>query len=229
MRLDRYLSQVTELSRSESRQMIRAGRVSVDGSAITQPAHQVDSTTQIHLDEQRLERPQSRYYMVNKPAGVVCATRDPSHRTILDLLDLGRPETLHIAGRLDIDATGLVLLTDDGQWSHRITSPGRSCGKTYLVTLKHPLQQEQAATIRQGVSLRNEEKPTRPADLQQLDEIRLRLTISEGRYHQVKRMFAAVGNRVVGLHRLSIGPLTLDERLSAGDYRALSQNEIDSF
>lgn len=229
MRLDRYLSQVTELSRSESRQMIRAGRVSVDGSAITQPAHQVDSTTQIHLDEQRLERPQPRYYMVNKPAGVVCATRDPSHRTILDLLDLGRPETLHIAGRLDIDATGLVLLTDDGQWSHRITSPGRSCGKTYLVTLKHPLQQEQAATLRQGVSLRNEEKPTRPADLQQLDEIRLRLTISEGRYHQVKRMFAAVGNRVVGLHRLSIGPLTLDERLSAGDYRALSQNEIDSF
>ncbi|MCG8016960.1 MAG: 16S rRNA pseudouridine(516) synthase RsuA [Candidatus Thiodiazotropha sp. 'RUGA'] len=229
MRLDRYLSQVTELSRSESRQMIRAGRVSVDGSAITQPAHQVDSTTQIRLDEQRLERPLSRYYMVNKPAGVVCATRDPSHRTILDLLNLGRTETLHIAGRLDIDATGLVLVTDDGQWSHRITSPGRSCGKTYLVTLKHPLQQDQAATLRQGVSLRNEEKPTRPADLQQLDETRLRLTITEGRYHQVKRMFAAVGNRVVGLHRLSIGPLTLDESLSAGDYRALNQNEIDSF
>ncbi|MCG7981279.1 MAG: 16S rRNA pseudouridine(516) synthase RsuA [Candidatus Thiodiazotropha lotti] len=229
MRLDRYLSQVTELSRSESRQMIRAGRVSVDGLAIAQPAHQVDSRAQIHLDERLLDRPLPRYYMVNKPAGVVCATRDPSHRTILELLDLSRAETLHIAGRLDIDATGLVLVTDDGQWSHRITSPGRSCGKTYLVTLKYPLQEAQAAILRQGVSLRNENKPTRPADLYQLGETQLMLTITEGRYHQVKRMFAAVGNRVVGLHRQSIGPLTLDECLSAGDYRVLTRNEIDSF
>ncbi|MCG7900266.1 MAG: 16S rRNA pseudouridine(516) synthase RsuA [Candidatus Thiodiazotropha weberae] len=229
MRLDRYLSQVTELSRSESRQMIRAGRVSVDGLAITQPAHQVDSTTQIHLDDRLLDRPLPRYYMVHKPVGVVCATRDPSHRTILELLDLSRPETLHIAGRLDIDATGLVLVTDDGRWSHRITSPGRSCGKTYLVALKHPLKEAQAAAIRQGIPLRNESKPTRPAELQQLDETQLRLTITEGRYHQVKRMFAAVGNRVVGLHRQSIGPLSLDESLAAGDYRALTQSEIEIF
>ncbi|MCG8487145.1 MAG: 16S rRNA pseudouridine(516) synthase RsuA [Chromatiales bacterium] len=229
MRLDRYLSQVTELSRSESRQLIRAGRVSVDGLAIAQPAHHVDRRAEILLDDRRLERPLPRYYMVNKPAGVVCATQDPSHRTILDLLDLERSDTLHIAGRLDIDATGLVLVTDDGQWSHRITSPARRCGKTYLVALKHPLKESQAATLRQGVSLRNESKPTRPADLQMVDETHLRLTITEGRYHQVKRMFGAVGNRVIGLHRESIGSLTLDQHLSPGDCRALTQQEVDCF
>jgi 16S rRNA pseudouridine516 synthase len=167
--------------------------------------------------------------MVNKPAGVVCATQDPSHRTILELLQLPRSETLHIAGRLDIDATGLVLITDDGQWSHRITSPARRCSKTYLVELKHPLKEAQAETIRQGVSLRNESKPTRPADLQLVDQIHLRLTITEGKYHQVKRMFAAVGNRVVGLHRESIGALSLDESLSMGDYRSLNPIEIGLF
>jgi 16S rRNA pseudouridine516 synthase len=229
MRLDRYLSQVTELSRSQSRQMIRVGRVSVDGVVIAQPAYQVELNGQIRLDERLLDSPLPRYFMVNKPAGVVCATCDPSHRTILDLLDLARPETLHIAGRLDIDTTGLVLITDDGQWSHRITSPARDCDKTYLVTLKYPLKEAQATTIRQGVSLRSESKPTRPADLQLVDETHLRLSITEGKYHQVKRMFAAVGNRVVGLHRESIGPLALDKSLSAGQYRALTQVEIEIF
>ncbi|MEJ2622192.1 MAG: 16S rRNA pseudouridine(516) synthase RsuA [Candidatus Thiodiazotropha sp.] len=229
MRLDRYLSQITELSRSQSRQMIRVGRVSVDGLVVAQPAYQVEHSAQIRLDERLLESPLPRYYMVNKPAGVVCATQDPSHRTILDLLDLARPETLHIAGRLDIDATGLVLITDDGQWSHRITSPVRRCDKTYLVALKYPLEEAQAAAIRQGITLRSESKPTRPAVLQMVDETHLRLTITEGKYHQVKRMFAAVGNRVVGLHRQSIGSLILDENLSAGQYRALTQVEAKVF
>ncbi len=229
MRLDRYLSRVTELSRSESRRMIRAGRVSVDGAAIAQPARQVDRRADIRVDGRLLERPLPRYYMVNKPAGVVSASRDPSHRTILELLDLTRPEALHIAGRLDIDATGLLLVTDDGQWSHRITSPVRQCGKTYLVALKHPLEETQATTIRQGVLLRDATEATRPADLQMVDETRLRLTITEGRYHQVKRMFAAVGNRVVGLHRESIGPLALDERLAPGEYRSLTRKEIGWF
>jgi 16S rRNA pseudouridine516 synthase len=209
--------------------MIRVGRVSVDGVVVTQPAYQAEQSAQIRLDERLLEGPLPRYYMVNKPAGVVCATHDPSHRTILDLMDLIRPETLHIAGRLDMDATGLVLITDDGQWSHRITSPVRRRDKTYLVALKYPLKEAQAAAIRQGVALRSESKPTRPAELQTVDETHLRLTITEGKYHQVKRMFAAVGNRVVGLHRESIGSLTLDESLSAGQYRTLTKDEVKVF
>jgi 16S rRNA pseudouridine516 synthase len=229
MRLDRYLSQVTPLSRSDARSAIRAGRVHVDGVSMLCPAYQVDPGVEVIFDGQPLETPAPRYYMLNKPAGVVCASRDPSHRTVLALFDLVRPDRLHVAGRLDIDATGLVLVTDDGQWSHRITSPVKACGKTYLVTLKHELSDTAALQIEQGVVLHNEEKPTRPASLQKLDETHFRLSITEGRYHQVKRMFAAVGNRVVALHRLSIGPLVLDEQLAAGAYRPLTPDEINAF
>ncbi|MES9942336.1 MAG: 16S rRNA pseudouridine(516) synthase RsuA [Candidatus Thiodiazotropha sp. 6PLUC2] len=229
MRLDRYISQVTELSRSEVRSAIRAGRVSVDGSAIVQPAHQVAISASVLFDEQILAAPLPRYYMLNKPAGVVCATQDPSHRTVLDLLPQVRSDKLHIAGRLDIDSTGLVLITDDGQWSHRVTSPLKACGKTYRVELKSALSDADALQIEQGVTLHHEKKPTRPAVLQKLGETHLRLTITEGKYHQVKRMFAAVGNRVVALHRESIGALTLDEHLDPGAHRPLTPEEVDLF
>ena len=229
MRLDRYLSQVTELSRSQARSAIRAGRVLVEGVAVNQPSRQVESQTAVVLDDLALRPPLPRYYMLNKPLGVVCATRDPSHRTVLDLLDTVGFGSLHIAGRLDIDASGLVLITDDGQWSHRITAPVRDCGKTYRVGLAEPLSEADAERLRQGVELRHESKPTRPAELQMLGESRLRLTITEGKYHQVKRMLAAVGNRVVSLHRESIGGLTLDEGLAEGEYRLLSQEEVALF
>ena len=229
MRLDRYLSQVTELSRSEARSAIRAGRVSVDGRAIVRPAHQVDTAAAVLFDEQTLATPLPRYYMLNKPAGVVCATQDSSHRTVLDLLGQDRYDNLHIAGRLDIDATGLVLITDDGQWSHRVTSPVKACGKTYRVELKSALSDADALQIEQGVTLHHEKKPTRPATLQMLSENHLCLTITEGKYHQVKRMFASVGNRVVALHRESIGALTLDKQLAPGAHRSLTAEEVDLF
>lgn len=229
MRLDRYLSQVTELSRSEARSAIKSGRVWVDGVAVLQPAQHLDLPASVVFDAQVLDAPQPRYLMLNKPLGVVCATQDPSHRTVLDLLDLERLDKLHIAGRLDIDTTGLVLITDDGQWSHRITSPVRGCGKTYRVELNYPLSDADAMRIRQGVLLHQQQKPTRPASLQMLSETHLRLTISEGKYHQVKRMFAAVGNRVITLHRESIGALTLDQRLAPGEHRPLTPEELKLF
>jgi 16S rRNA pseudouridine516 synthase len=166
--------------------------------------------------------------MLNKPQGYVCSTDDPDHPTVLYFLEEPVAYKLHAAGRLDIDTTGLVLMTDDGQWSHRITSPRHQCEKTYLVTLENPLADDTAAQFEAGVQLHNEDSLTKPAQLEQVDERVVRLTISEGRYHQVKRMFAAVGNHVVALHRERIGGIVMDEDLEPGQYRPLTEQEIAS-
>jgi 16S rRNA pseudouridine516 synthase len=229
MRLDRYLCQTTDLTRSQARTLIRGGRVGVAGNLVKQPAQQVDIHTEVTLDGELLPSPLPRYFMLNKPLGVVCATHDPGQRTVLDLLDEPRRHVLHIAGRLDIDTTGLVLVTDDGQWSHRITAPSRHCSKIYQVTLAEPLTPEQASGVAGGLLLKGERKPTKPAIVEKVSSCELRLTISEGKYHQVKRMFAAMGNRVVALHRLSIGGVSLDESLDPGAYRPLTAKEIGSF
>ncbi|MES9828346.1 MAG: pseudouridine synthase [Candidatus Thiodiazotropha sp.] len=229
MRLDRYLCQTTDLTRSQARSIIRGGRVSVGGAPVTQPASQVDMQAEVVLDDSLLPPPLPRYFMFNKPLGVVCATRDPSQRTVLDLFDVPKRNALHIAGRLDIDSTGLVLVTDDGQWSHRITAPSNHCPKTYHVTLAEPLTVEQASSVGAGLLLKGESRPTKPATIERVSELELHLTITEGRYHQVKRMFAALGNRVVALHRLSIGGLSLDQSLVPGGYRSLKRQEIELF
>lgn len=135
---------------------------------------------------------------------------------------------LHAAGRLDIDTTGLVLMTDDGQWSHRVTSPKHHCEKTYLVTLEHSLAANTAQRFAAGVQLHNEKSLTRPAQSEKINDRQVRLTISEGRYHQVKRMFAAIGNRVIALHRERIGTIVMDKDLASGAYRPLTAEEIAS-
>ena len=135
---------------------------------------------------------------------------------------------MHIAGRLDIDTTGLVLITTDGQWSHKITSPKKDCGKCYLVTLTDELDASLVETFAQGVELRNEDGLTKPAVLEIIDSHHARLTITEGKYHQVKRMFAAVGNKVVGLHRESVGKIVLDDDLAPGEWRYLTDEEVAS-
>jgi 16S rRNA pseudouridine516 synthase len=179
------------------------------------------------FDGAALAPPLPRYFMLNKPAGVVCATQDPSHRTVIDLLDLPNPAGLHFAGRLDVDTTGLVLITDDGQWSHRIVSPVHHCAKRYRVNLERNLSECDIQKLEGGVMLRGEKRPTRAAKLESAGSGEWVITISEGRYHQVKRMFAAVGNRVESLHRESIGGLVLDPTLKEGEYRALEEREVD--
>ncbi|MBL3528053.1 MAG: 16S rRNA pseudouridine(516) synthase RsuA [gamma proteobacterium endosymbiont of Lamellibrachia anaximandri] len=227
MRLDKYLSSVTRLSRSQAQKTIRAGRVQVDGEAEKSTSRSVMPEARVTLDGNEMAQPGPRYFMLHKPQGYVCSSGDPQHPTALDLLDEVITGDLHFAGRLDIDATGLVLITSDGQWSHRIVAPGRKCRKYYRVTLADPLTALDAEKLRQGVLLRNEPQPTQPAELEILSERNCLLTITEGRYHQVKRMFAAVGNRVVGLHRVAIGNLELDENLAPGAYRSLSLHEVE--
>ncbi|WP_067708677.1 MULTISPECIES: 16S rRNA pseudouridine(516) synthase RsuA [unclassified Erwinia] len=229
MRLDKFLSQQLEVSRAIAGREIRARKVTVDGEVVRESAFRLNPESQVEYDGNPLQQQLGpRYFMLNKPQGYVCSTDDPDHPTVLYFLHEPTAYKLHAAGRLDIDTTGLVLMTDDGQWSHRITSPRHHCEKTYLVTLESPLAEDTAAQFTAGVQLHNEKDLTKPARLDVIDEHQVRLTISEGRYHQVKRMFAAVGNRVVELHRERIGAIAMDEDLQPGEYRALTEEEIAS-
>ncbi len=187
-------------------------------------------TDSVTLDGQIIEPPGPRYFMLHKPAGYVSATVDAAHPTALELLrGEARCLDLQIAGRLDRDTTGLLLLTDDGEWNHRLTSPARQCEKVYRVQLRDPLSPQAIAQLEAGILLRGEQRPTRPARVaitDQTDRRQVLLTILEGKYHQVKRMFAATGNLVLGLHRERIGGITLDPSLGPGEYRPLTAAEV---
>ncbi len=233
MRLDRYIAQSTGLTRTQARKVISAGRVKVAGEYQRKSSYSVADSLEVCLDEQLLALRQHMYLMLNKPAGVVCATEDSEHVTVVDLvpeeLHQQAKGSLHPAGRLDLDTTGLVLLTDDGLWSHNVTSPRKACGKHYRVTLADPLAEGSEQLLSAGVLLKGDTKETRPAHLQLHSPTEVTIEIFEGRYHQVKRMFAAVGNRVVALHRLQIGPVVLDPALLEGECRLLTEEEIGQF
>jgi len=229
MRLDKFLSQQLGVSRALVLRELRNKRVTVDGDIVKTGAMKISPEQVVAFDGNVLDQITGpRYFMLNKPQGYVCSTDDPDHPTVLYFLEEPVAYKLHAAGRLDIDTTGLVLMTDAGQWSHRVTSPRHQCEKTYLVTLENPLADDTAAQFEAGVQLHNEDSLTKPAQLEQIDERVVRLTISEGRYHQVKRMFAAVGNHVVALHRERIGEIVMDEDLEPGQYRRLTEQEIAS-
>ncbi|MBF1996551.1 16S rRNA pseudouridine(516) synthase RsuA [Serratia symbiotica] len=229
MRLDKFLSQQLGISRALVARELRARRITVDGEVVKNGAVKLAVEQEVKFDGDLLAQQNGpRYFMLNKPQGYVCSTDDPDHPTVLYFLDEPVAYKLHAAGRLDIDTTGLVLMTDDGQWSHRVTSPKHHCEKTYLVTLEHSLAANTAQRFAAGVQLHNEKSLTRPAQLEKINDRQVRLTISEGRYHQVKRMFAAIGNRVIALHRERIGTIVMDKDLASGAYRPLTAEEIAS-
>ena len=228
MRLDQFIATSTELSRKDAKRAISRGEVTVNEQICKGANTRLAGHERVALSGTLLNLPGERYLMMNKPAGVVSATTDSDHPTALDLLPSDITRNLHIAGRLDADTTGLLLLTTDGKWSHRVTSPRTDCPKTYRVTLSEPLTDAAAQQLERGVELHNDPKPTRPAGVKVLEERIFELTISEGRYHQVKRMLAAVGNHVDALHRLRIGKVELDTALGPGEYRELTPEEKDS-
>ncbi len=229
MRLDFYLSHVTELARKAAKIAAAKGRVTVNGEVVKKANYTVQQSDQICLDAELLAWPSEGYYLVNKPAGYVCANQDPEHPIVLDLLPAHLGQQLNIVGRLDKDTTGLLLLTTDGQWLHRITSPRHVCDKRYRVHLADPILDEAIQQLEAGVLLNGEDQLTKPAKVERLASNEIYLTIQEGKYHQVKRMLAAVGNRVEALHRDQIGPLQLGEGISAGEYRALTSDEVAYF
>jgi 16S rRNA pseudouridine516 synthase len=229
MRLDQFIATSSELSRKEAKRAIHAGTVEVNSEVWKGTGKHVPAGAQVMLDGVQLTLPGEGYFMLNKPAGFISATRDGDHPTALDLMPSELARNLHIAGRLDADTTGLLLLTSDGQWSHRVTSPRVECTKTYQVALSEPISQAAITALETGVMLRNDPKQTKPAQVKVLQPQLIELTISEGRYHQVKRMLAAVGNHVTALHRSHIGEVALDMALAAGEYRPLTSPEIASF
>lgn len=228
MRLDKFIASVTDLSRSDAKRAIKEHRVAVAGHTVTDAQCEVDVAAQVTLDGRSLRSALPRYFMLHKPEGYVCATKDRSHLTVLDLLREDNLEALHIAGRLDVDTTGLVLLTDDGQWSHRVTAPKSDCEKIYLVRTAEPIDPQAVELFARGLFLHAEKQRLRPARLEIIDSHNARLSIGEGKYHQVKRMFGALGNAVVKLHRERIGAIVLDPALEEGEYRALTDAEVES-
>ncbi len=229
MRLDFFVANASSLSRKEARAAILGRRVLVGDSVCRKAATHIAPGEQVSLDGDALTLLGERYIMLHKPAGVVSATVDNDHLTALSLLPAELRSKLHLVGRLDRDTTGLLLLTTDGQWSHRITSPKLNCAKTYRVGLTEPLDDAAVRQLSQGLLLKGESRPTQPAHVAPVSATVIDLTITEGRYHQVKRMLAAVGNHVTQLHRLRIGAICLDPSLQPGDFRDLTPDEVASF
>lgn len=228
MRLDKFLSETGAGTRSEVKQFIRKGLVSVNGQIIKDAGSKVaEDEDVVCLQGQTLSYAKHHYYMLYKPAGVVSATRDSRQKTVLDLLTGVPVKGLFPVGRLDKDTEGLLLLTDDGVLAHELLSPQKHVDKTYLAEIRDPLSVTAISSLQQGVHI-GDEKPAAPAKVELIEEKRILITVREGRYHQIKRMFKAVGNEVLYLKRLSMGCLILDENLNKGEFRPLKDTEIEN-
>jgi 16S rRNA pseudouridine516 synthase len=224
-RLDRFISTRTGVNRRDVRLMLARGRIGVDGAVASDIQQQVHEFSHVTLDGDVIQANTPTYLMLNKPAGVVSATRDDQHTTVIDLLDHCESDSLHIVGRLDFNTTGLMLLTNDGRWSRALTQPESKVSKCYRVTLANPITEDYIAAFAEGMYFPFEDLTTRPATLRILSDHVAEVVLQEGRYHQIKRMFGRFRNQVVELHRMSIGNLMLDSNLAPGEYRELTPAE----
>ena len=233
MRLDKYLVACAVGSRTEVKNFLKSGRVTVNGKKEKSAKLQInEDTDEICFDGQKLEYEEFVYYMMNKPQGVISATEDPKHKTVLDLLDdLARSKEVFPVGRLDIDTHGLLLLTNDGKLAHALLSPKRHVDKTYLAQVKGIMTDEDIETFAQGIPLKDFTCQPAKLELVSMDAEKnqslVRVTIAEGKFHQVKRMVAYCGKEVVDLQRLTMGTLTLDEDLKRGEWRRLTKEELE--
>ncbi len=227
-RLDRFLSQTMKINRRDVRLLIAQSRVEVDGRNATAIHQVVDRFSVVSVDGRVLSDLGPRYVMLNKPKGVVSATKDECHTTVIDLLPEDQRAGLHIVGRLDFNSTGLVLLTNDGHWSRALTQPETKVPKTYRVEVADSITDECIQGFRDGMHFSYEDVITRPAVLSRLAPKLAEVVLEEGRYHQIKRMFGRFGNKVIELHRSSIGSLVLDASLAPGESRTLQADELRS-
>lgn len=233
MRLDKYLAQAGMGTRSEVKKWIRSGRVLLDGQVAKRPEEAVEENTEVILDGERVCFFSREYFMLHKPAGVVSATKDRKERTVVDLITCPHSRELFPVGRLDKDTEGLLILTNDGALAHRLLSPKKHVEKTYLVWVQGKMEEEDVESFAKGMDIGDEKltKPARIFDQRILSDgecTELKITITEGRYHQIKRMFQKVGKPVQYLKRLSMGELVLDEALKKGDFRRLTPEEVES-
>lgn len=227
MRLDKYICKSTDLSKSQAQACIEQGQVLLNDNPVFDIKTQAHENNQVKLNGKILTLRPFRYILCHKPANTICSNLDEAYPSLFNFLEIDHKDELHIVGRLDADTTGMVLMTDDGHWSFNITRPERRCLKEYRVALSQPLARDKIETFKQGIQLQGETDLTLPAKLSFIDDKNVTLGITQGKFHQVKRMFAAVGNRVIQLHRQKIGSVELD--LEEGQWRYLTQAEIDSF
>jgi len=224
-RLDRFISKTIGVNLRAVKLMLAQGRISVDGITARDSNQIVNAFSRVLLDDQILQADTAVHLMLHKPVGVVSATRDARHKTVIDLLERADRDSFHIAGRLDLNSSGLLLLTNDGEWSRKLTSPENKVSKVYRVTLKNPLNEEYVEAFAQGMYFSYEGITTRPATLRILSDYVAEVSLTEGRYHQIKRMFGRFRNPVLELHRSAIGMLQLDSALTPGESRELSAAE----
>ena len=224
-RLDKFLTQIPVGTRSQVKDMIKKGRVCVNGVHASKPELKVDpENDSITLDGKKLFYSQYAYYMLNKPSGVITATMDKKKETVLDLLDDKRKDLFPV-GRLDIDTEGLLLITNDGELCHRLLSPKHHVDKCYFAKTDLPIPADAVKKFEEGIDLGD--FISMPAKLEIIGDCEAKVIVQEGKFHQVKRMFEAVGVTVVYLKRLSMGSLKLDETLAPGESRTLTQEELE--
>ncbi len=228
MRLDKLLSDTTAFTRSQLKQIIKSGRVIVDGIAVTVPETKIDpDVSVIELDGEAVAYKRFHYFMLNKPAGILSATDDQKQKTVIDLFPAELRRRLFPVGRLDKDTTGLLLVTDDGSFAHRVISPRSEVIKTYHAVTSEPVDSDDIKAFREGIVLSDGTKCL-PAGLELLPDGSCLVYVTEGKYHQVKRMLASRAKPVTELERLAIGGLELDENLLPGEFRQLTENELCS-
>ena len=234
MRLDKFLSKATELSRKDCKKILHAGEVTVNGEVVKDSSLHID---EVGDDIEWAGEPLSvamgnRYLLLYKPEGFECTLKPKEWPIVTDLIDVPQLGSLGIAGRLDVDTTGALLLSDDGGFLHRVTSPKHHVAKVYELTLAEPMTEAQQAfaiqELAKGIMLEDEYDKTKPAELSFSDATHAKLVLTEGKYHQVKRMMGYFGNKVIELHRASIGNITL-AGLEKGESRFLTAEEIDQF
>lgn len=234
IRLDKYLADMSIGTRQEVKKYIRQGRVKINEDIIKKPEYKIrEDEDKITFDGAPVAYETFEYYMLNKPAGVISATEDKRDKTVLDLIKEKKRKDLFPVGRLDKDTEGLLLITNDGALAHRLLSPKKHVDKCYYAKISGGVTEEDVRVFKERINIGTQEEPewTMPAELKILEKgtvSRIRLTIREGKFHQVKRMFLAVGKEVVYLKRERMGALVLDEELAPGEYRKLTNSELKS-
>lgn len=234
IRLDKYLANMSIGTRQEVKKYIRQGRVKINEDIIKKPEYKIrEDEDKITFDGAPVAYETFEYYMLNKPAGVISATEDKRDKTVLDLIKEKKRKDLFPVGRLDKDTEGLLLITNDGALAHRLLSPKKHVDKCYYAEISGGVTEDDVRVFKERINIGTQEEPewTMPAELKILEKgtvSRIRLTIREGKFHQVKRMFLAVGKEVVYLKRERMGALVLDEELAPGEYRKLTDSELKS-
>ncbi len=226
IRLDKYLCDMGIGTRSSVKKLIRKGNIKVNDMVVKSSDYKIKDSDIVLLNDNQINYQKFYYYMLNKPAGYISATTDKKEKTVMDLLGEYNRKDLFPIGRLDKDTEGLLILSNDGELSHNLLSPKKHVSKTYLVSLEVPITDEDILNIEKGVDI-GEDKLTLPTNIEKKNDTKLYISITEGKYHQVKRMFSAVGNKVVYLKRVAMGKLKLDDTLAPGELRPLSEQEIN--